>query len=414
MPQRSRTEPSPPTILHLVQPVEGGVARVVIDLVKAQTEEGLRAVVACPSGGELASAVESMGVPVHRWQAGRAPGPRLAREVFTAARLIRGLAPDLVHAHSAKAGLVARLAVRGRIPTVFQPHAWSFDAVGPTGARLALAWERHGARWSTRTLCVSESERRAGQAAGIDTRWTVIHNGIDLKRFNTDHLDNPDHPDRPYHPDRADLSDAGEGKRQLGLKPRDLSGIPADAPLVLCVGRLCRQKGQDVLLAAWPRITAAVPSAHLVLLGDGPERERLTRTAPPHVTFAGASPDVRPWLHTADLMVLPSRWEGMALAPLEAMACGLPVVVTDVSGARESLPPGQETHGLVPPDDPRALADAVIALLRDPVLRTALGRQAHGHTRTTRDFRATAAAVSGLYQDLLNSPHTLTRKSATR
>ncbi|MEU5398641.1 glycosyltransferase [Streptomyces sp. NPDC005963] len=394
MPQRSRTEPSPPTILHLVQPVEGGVARVVTELVKAQTEEGLRAVVACPNGGELAARAAAVGAPVHPWQAVRAPGPRLVPEVLTAARLIRELAPDLVHAHSAKAGLVARLAVRGRVPTVFQPHAWSFDAVGPTAARLALTWERHGARWSTRTLCVSESERRAGEAAGIQARWAVIHNGIDLDHFGTDH--------------------GGDAQRRAGAQQRALSGVPVDAPLVVCVGRLCRQKGQDVLLAAWPRIRDAVPSAHLVLVGDGPERERLSLAALPHVTFAGATADVRPWLHAADLMVLPSRWEGMALAPLEAMACGLPVVVTDVSGARESLPPGQEAHGLVPSEDPRALADAVTALLRDPALRNALGQQARSHTRATRDFRTTAAAVSGLYQDLLNSPRPLTRKSATR
>ncbi|NEA48622.1 glycosyltransferase, partial [Streptomyces sp. SID10815] len=67
--------------------------------------------------------------------------------------------PDLVHAHSAKAGLAGRLAVRGRIPTVFQPHAWSFEAVGGATAALALRWERWGTRWAARTVCVSEAER---------------------------------------------------------------------------------------------------------------------------------------------------------------------------------------------------------------------------------------------------------------
>ncbi|MGV9314733.1 glycosyltransferase family 4 protein [Streptomyces sp. NPDC003691] len=388
MPQRNRTEQSQLTIFHLVQPVEGGVARVVTDLVRAQIAEGLRAEVACPPGGELAERAAEAGARVHAWHAGRAPGPELLREVWTAARLIRRSRPHLVHAHSAKAGLVARLAVRGRVPTVFQPHAWSFDAVEGRAAELARIWERYGTRWSTRTLCVSETERRAGESAGIAARWAVIRNGVDLGHFE--------------HREHGPGPGPGPGRERAGLP--ELTGVPDGAPVVLCVGRLCRQKGQDVLLAAWPAVRAAVPDARLILVGDGPDRAALTRLAPPGVRFAGAIHDIRPWLRAADAVVLPSRWEGMALAPLEAMACGLPVVVTDVSGARESLPPGHDTYGLVPPDDPAALAAALGRLLADPELRARLGREARTHTRATCDVRQTAAAVSGLYQDLLSSP----------
>ncbi|MEO3976061.1 glycosyltransferase [Streptomyces sp. CAU 1734] len=437
MPQRSRTAPSPLTVLHLVQPVEGGVARVVVDLVRAQSAEGLRAVVACPSGGELADRARAAGAQVHIWNAVREPGPRLPLELLAAARLIRRLRPQLVHAHSAKAGLVARLAVRGRVPTVFQPHAWSFDAVEGRAARYALTWERYGTRWSTRTLCVSETERQAGERAGIAARWAVIRNGIDLGHYD-DPADEPPAPPLPgvlggTGPRDAAGHTAGPGgpSRTPGGEAvftpvRDPArararaeiagpahGVADHTPLVVCVGRLCRQKGQDILLGAWPRVLAALPAARLVLVGDGPDRERLTRTAPPRVHFTGALPDPRAWLRAADLVVLPSRWEGMALAPLEAMACGRPVVLTDVSGARESLPPGHHTHSLVPPDDPPALAAALTALLADAPLRARLGGEARTHTRATCDVRTTAAAVSGLYQDLL-PPHPLTRKSATR
>ncbi|MEU3601504.1 glycosyltransferase family 4 protein [Streptomyces sp. NPDC006798] len=412
MPYRTRTEPSPLTVLHLVQPVEGGVARVVTDLVRAQIADGLRAEVACPPGGELAERAAEAGARVHDWPAVRAPGPGLPRELWTAARLIRRSRPDLVHAHSAKAGLVARLAVRGRVPTVFQPHAWSFEAVEGRAAELSRVWERYGTRWSTRTLCVSETERRAGENAGIAARWAVIRNGVDLGRFG------PGEPPPPtVHDDRTNNGDggtAGRDRRRERAALPELTGVPDDAPVVLCVGRLCRQKGQDVLLAAWPEVRAAAPGARLVLVGDGPDRSALTRLAPPGVRFAGAIRDVRPWLRAADVVVLPSRWEGMALAPLEAMACGRPVVVTDVSGARESLPPGHDTHALVPPEDPRALAAALGALLADPGLRDRLGREARDHTRATGDVRRTAAAVSGLYQDLLNSPPTSTRKRIRR
>ncbi|WP_274567667.1 glycosyltransferase [Streptomyces spiramyceticus] len=391
--QRSWTENSQLTVFHLVQPVEGGVARVVTDLVRAQAGEGLRTVVACPPGGALAYEAAQAGARVHTWPAVRAPGPRLAREVMTAARLIREARPHVVHAHSAKAGLAGRLAVRGRVPTVFQPHAWSFDAVHGREAGMALKWERYGARWSTRTLCVSESERRAGEEAGIAAHWSVIRNGIDLRHF------------RP---------DEGASRAPARAALPLLSGMPAGAPLVVCVGRLCRQKGQDVLLRAWQRVASAVTGARLVLVGDGPQQELLKSLAPPGVLFAGASRDVRPWFHAADVVVLPSRWEGMALAPLEAMACGRPVVLSDVSGARESLPPGHAAHCLVPPEDPAALAAALAGLLADPKLRDDLGRRAQAHTRAACDVRTTAAAVSGLYQELLSLPQPKTRRRTKR
>ncbi|WP_407697330.1 glycosyltransferase, partial [Streptomyces kebangsaanensis] len=319
-----------PRVLHLTQPVDGGVARVVADLVRAQSAAGLDVTAACPDSA-LTTRLRALGADVRHWEATRSPGPSLVREVRHLARLVDEVRPDLVHAHSAKAGLAGRLAVRGRIPTVFQPHAWSFEAVGGTTAALALRWERWGARWAARVVCVSEAERATGVRAGIDARFTVVPNGIDLEHF---------HPAEP-------------GPARAGLAP--LAGLDPAAPLVVCVGRLCRQKGQDVLLRAWDAVVREVPGARLALVGDGPDDDRLRELAPPSVLFAGAVADARPWYRAADLVVLPSRWEGMALAPLEAMACGRPVVVTDVDGARESLPPSFADRCLVPPENPAVL-----------------------------------------------------------
>ncbi|MCX5199019.1 glycosyltransferase [Streptomyces sp. NBC_00249] len=402
MPTQSSPPPSPSpqarplTVLHLVQPVDGGVARVVTDLVRAQTAAGLRVLVGCPPGGQLADGARAAGAEVHTWRAGRSPGPALPAEVIGAARLIRRVRPDLLHAHSAKAGLAGRIAVRGSVPTVFQPHAWSFDAVGGATAALALRWERFGARWAARVLCVSESERRAGATEGITARWSVIRNGVDLGHFR------PAHPDREQDRDRA----------RAGLPlPAALRG---DGPLAVCVGRLCPQKGQDILLRAWPEVLGTVPGARLALVGDGPDAERLRRAAPPGVFLAGAAADIRPWLRAADLVVLPSRWEGMALAPLEAMACGRAVLVSDVSGARESLPSGQGRLCLVPPEDPTALAKALGRLLAEPRLLAELGEQAQQHARTEFDVRRTTDAVTGLYHELLGRPRPLNQERISR
>ncbi|MFC9851612.1 glycosyltransferase [Streptomyces prasinus] len=377
-----RADPSPadrrPRVLHLTQPVDGGVARVVADLVRTQVADGLDVTAVCPDS-TLALHLRALGAQVRDWRSTRSPGPSLVREVRHLARLIDEVRPDLVHAHSAKAGLAGRLAVRGRIPTVFQPHAWSFEAVGGVTAALALGWERWGARWATRMVCVSEAERATGVRAGITGRWTVVPNGIDPERF------------RP----------AGPGTVRAGLAP--LAALHPATPLVVCVGRLCRQKGQDVLLRAWDTVVRRVPAARLVLVGDGPDDAPLRARAPESVLFAGAVADASPWYQAADLVVLPSRWEGMALAPLEAMACGRPVVVTDVDGARESLPPAFAPRCLVPPEDPEALAGALAGLLLDPPLRESLGGLGRRHVLSVHDVRHTAEQIAGVYRDLLGT-----------
>ena len=399
------------TVLHLAQPVEGGVARVVTDLAWAQTREAVRVVVACPEGGSLAREAAAAGAEVEHWAAVREPGPRVPAETRRAYQLIQQVRPDVVHAHSAKAGLAVRLALRGRIPTVYQPHAWSFEAVEGGAARAARAWERWAARWTDRVLCVSEAERRTGERAGIRARWEVVHTGVDLEDFvvpdpyrtaGTGRDDAGPAAGAAVPADRGADADADAAQRAAARAALPaLRAMPPGAPLVVCVGRLCAQKGQRTLLDAWPRIAAGVPGARLVLVGDGPDRRQLTEGAPDGVLFAGASAEVSRWYAAADLAVLPSRWEGMALTPLEAMACGRPVVVTDVGGARECLPPGQEDVCLVPPGDPAALATAVTHLLRDPGLRAHLGEAAHKHVAAEFDVRRTAASVLRLYRELV-------------
>ncbi|MFJ8508787.1 glycosyltransferase [Streptomyces avermitilis] len=374
------TAPSP-RVLHVTQPVDGGVARVVTELVRAQRAAGFDVTVACPGNG-LAQALRELGAGVRHWPATRAPGPSLPGEVRRLARLVEEVRPDVLHAHSAKAGLAARLAVRGRIPTVFQPHAWSFEAVGGATAAVATAWERWGARWAARVVCVSEAERARGVRAGVRAHWRVIPNGIDPGRF---------------HP-------AAVTTVRAALAP--LAGLDPAAPLVVCVGRLCRQKGQDVLLEAWSSVLRRVPGARLALVGDGPQERPLRHRAPEGVLFAGAVADAVPWYQAADLVVLPSRWEGMALAPLEAMACRRPVVVTDVAGARESLPPGHRAHCLVPAGRPGPLADALTRALLDPLLRESLGQQGRRHVLTAHDVRHSAEAVAALYRELLGAGRT--------
>lgn len=420
------------TVAHVAQPVDGGVARVVTDLVRAQAAEGMRPVVLCPHG-PLAESAAAAGAEVRPWPAVREPSPlRLRRETARLAAALRELRPDLVHLHSAKAGLAGRLALRGTVPTVYQPHAWSFEAVGGVTAALALRWERYAARWADRVVCVSEDERRRGERAGVPARWAVIRNGIDTARFGPGPAGVPPAAPGAGTPQGvvgAPAPGRSRDRRRAASPTATAAGTAAAAagtaatrpmaagtagtaaatagpdagagPLVVCMGRLCRQKGQDVLLRAWPEVTARVPGARLVLVGDGPAREELRAAAPAGVEFPGPTDDPAGWYAAARLVVAPSRWEGMALAPLEAMACGRPVLISEVAGARESLPVGHAPLCLVPPDDPVSLARALVRLLADLERARELGEQARRHARAAHDVRRTAAAFSRLYRAVL-------------
>ncbi|MFG2698536.1 glycosyltransferase [Kitasatospora sp. NPDC048407] len=371
------------TILHVSQPTDGGVARVVVDLVRGQRAVGCRVLVACPPGGRLAQEAAAAGARVLDWPAERSPGPGTVGEAWRLRRIIRGAAPDVLHLHSAKAGLAGRLAARGAVPTVFQPHAWSFAAAEGVLAEVSLRWERHATRWARIVLCVSEQEKADGVAAGLVADWRVVPNGVDLAHFTP-----------------ADQASRRSARMALGLEQ--------SAPLAVCVGRLCRQKGQDVLLDAWEQVQRRLPAARLVLVGGGPDAEALAGRVralpdPSRVRLVGDVADPRLWLAGADLVVLPSRWEGMALAPLEAMACGRPVLLTDVPGARECVPPGELGRSVVPPENSRAMGERLAEFLSDRIECERRGVLAGSHVAENHDIRQVISQVAAIYRTIVRT-----------
>jgi glycosyltransferase involved in cell wall biosynthesis len=146
--------------------------------------------------------------------------------------------------------------------------------------------------------------------------------------------------------------------------------VPVDAPLLLSVCRLEPQKGVDVAI----RALRDIPRAHLVVLGEGPQRDELQALGDERVHLVGRVPDVAAWLQRADVLVHPVRWEGFGLALLEGMLASLPVVATRVSSIPEIVADG-ETGLLVPPDDSHALADAVNRVLAEPAGYGERGRE---------------------------------------
>jgi len=358
-----------PTVLHVTQPTESGVAVYVSELCADQAARGWDVVVACPDRGRLATDLLRHGISRIGWEAERNPGAQVFPEWLGLRQILDRMSPDVVHLHSSKAGMAGRLAAQGRLPTLFQPHGWSWLAAPRGMARAALAWERCAARWTTLFVCVGEGEARQGRDHRLHGRYAIAHNGVDLEKFQP----------------------AEERDR---LAARDRVGIPREVPLAVCVGRVTRQKGQDVLLAAWPAVSARRPDARLAILGGGELRGPLRRQASAGVIFAGAVDDVRPWYAAADVVVLPSRWEGLPLTLLEALAVGCPVVGSNIPGIAEELPVG--AGALVPAGDAAALAEAVGHRLCRRDAARAEGAVGARYAAATADVRRTHEVVAGV------------------
>jgi glycosyltransferase involved in cell wall biosynthesis len=173
----------------------------------------------------------------------------------------------------------------------------------------------------------------------------------------------------------------------------------------MTVGRFTPQKGYDVLLGALPQIVEAVPDARFVWIGEGPLRDEVAEGLAlaglaDRVRLLDAAPDVPTLLRAADLVIAPSRFEGLSLVVLEAMSAGRAVVAARVVGLEEAVVDGA-TGRLVPAENPAALAAAVVDALRDPHRRAAWGAAGRARQRTAFHASLMADRMLAVYDEAL-------------
>jgi glycosyltransferase involved in cell wall biosynthesis len=249
---------------------------------------------------------------------------------------------------------------------------------------VQVARHRRMLRMLHALITVSAGARESMLAAGVPALLMhVVRNGVPA-------------PSRETSPaDRAVVRAAVRAEH----------GIPVTARIVLNVGRLTPQKAQDVLLDAMSLLTGTTDDTWLLVVGDGPELPTLAAQVRAldigdHVRLLGCREDVWRLLQAADVFVLPSRFEGLPLAALEAMAARLPVVATRVTGCDEAVQHGR-TGLLVPVEDPAALAEAMAAVLGDRLLTRQLGEA--GYAAVRRDFSAARMVdeTAAVYERLL-------------
>jgi glycosyltransferase involved in cell wall biosynthesis len=305
------------------------------------------------------------GVQVHRWIRPIAIGPlfglSFVRDVIAGLRRLKPRI-DIIHTHQALWESIACGLGRDLldpVPVLIQPASAGFF-----GEAQEMARTRGFA--ALRRLAL-RNRHFAAISAEIEREWIAL--GVP--------------PDRIVR-----MASAVETRHfRPGAIPESLEDQLPPRPRVVFTGRLHPQKNLDTLLRAWPEV-AARHDAHLLLIGDGPLRDEITRSIRElgldrSVHLLGASADPADLLRASDLFVLPSLAEGMSNSLLEAMATGLPCLASAIGGNSDLIEPNR-TGLLVDPDNPTAWGRALIELLDDPPRARALGTAAR--TRIEREF----------------------------
>lgn len=340
-------------VLHVITKGEiGGAQSHVVTLTRELLRQGVHAEVAIggAAGSTLEHQLAASGIPVHRIsELSNALRPvRMMEAVRALRRIVRDTAPDVLHAHSAMAGVVARLAGRlSGTPVVYTVHGFAFKA-GNAWHRRAMAFSLEWALAPlTHTMiCVSRHEAR--QAAWLPLaakRVRVIHNGIE---------------------DTTSL-------QHTAAPP------PAHPTSVVMVARMAAPKRPDLLLRAIAQLRKSsgdeIPTT---FFGDGPDlgahRALAEQLALKSAYFAGDVADAASRLSAHTLFVLMSDHEGLPISLIEAMRASMPIVASDLPGIRELLPHSE--HALLVPPDAQALASALRQLIESPALRAAMGAAA--------------------------------------
>jgi glycosyltransferase involved in cell wall biosynthesis len=291
----------------------------------------------------------------------------------TLTHLLRGEHFDLAHAHLVHADwYLAAASIFGRgVPLVSTKH-------NPDPFRRLASFrvvERTAMRRYKAVIAISESLKKFTEDIAGSRRVAVVEYGIPMRR----------------------RAPAERRPQRIGR--------------VLAVGRLTRQKGFDVAIRAFASVTTEISTARLEIAGEGEERAFLSRLIAElglarSVTLLGERDDILELMQQADALVHPARWEGFGLVLLEAMSAGLPIVASRV-GAIPEVVDDEITGVLVPPDDPSALAAALLRLLREPELRGDFVAAGFSRLMSRFSVERMAARTAAVYDSVLESstPH---------
>jgi glycosyltransferase involved in cell wall biosynthesis len=349
----------------------------VFDLVRRLPSQEFSVIVTAPADGPFFARFQSLGIEVVAL-----PLNQLRPwTVVAVARLVREREVQVIHSHGKGPGLYGRLVGWWTgVPAVHTYHGIHYSKYLPGLRQLYLWLERRLSRLGHALIHVSESQAREASRLALaePSRSHVVVNGIDAKEVRA-------------LAERAPLS-------------RQALGLSAEARVLGCLTRFDDVKGLDILVEALRLLADRYPALALVLAGSGRREPDLRELAAGagltgRVCFTGPMPDAPCLFPALDIYVSASRAEGLPLAILEAMACGLPVVATRVTGHVDVVVDGV-TGFLTRPEDPEDLARRVARLLDDPALRERMGRAGVERVDAHFSLDTMVARLAALYRQV--------------
>ena len=360
-------------ILHIIDSLDlGGAQTALLNLVKYADASRFRHEVAAMHGeGMFADAFRALGVPVHSLSAHRWPPAYLAN----LPGLLRRGKFDIVHCHLFAANWIAKPLAAICGARCLYNHDQCNDAFRADSPAAVLV-DTLTNRLSTRILAVSRS----------------------VETFNLRVESIP--PEKiAYLPNSVDLAEFRPADESVRREARERLGLPLEAFIIGGVGRLTPQKNFGLLLDAAPEDGSLV-----ALFGSGPEEAMLRRRAKVNVRFMGTVSERAAIYRSLDVLVLPSRFEGLPMTVLEAMASGVPVLASAVDGVREIATDGTNAL-LAPSENAGAFRAAIVRLRTDAELRTRLAGTARALVESRFDARKLAAELEHWYLHDLAKPH---------
>lgn len=392
------TEPIPKLkVMHLILTLErAGAQEVIRTLCEQRIGQDCETMVCTFEDGGIRSDLEALGIKVEVLglrKHGIEALPWFLAEMLHIRRRLVALVEeykiDIVQTHLLQTldFLVLTLRSSTRVKAVL----WTIENVDflPEGKRWWSYLKRSVHRLLYRltipkvdgVIAVSEKVRDAivDSIGSVQDRITVIPNAVDTRRFRG-------------------LDDKFLLSKELGLDKSSL--------LIAVVGRLSEQKGHCFLVEAAPSIIASHRDAHFLIIGDGELRDALKQQVSKtgvsdNFHFLGVRNDIPRLLASVDLFVLPSLWEGLSIALLEAMAAARPIVCTAVSGTEQVMIPGK-TGLVVPPGDSRSLAEAIDRMLSDPERARSMGNAARRQVDEKFGAQKQSEEYLSFYREVLN------------